>query len=77
MVGSQAAAALTRGVTNQLKVGKEKSRDLAMMKVIRVARRPIMTARVRRVRAILRWLTPIARRVPISGRRSRTLAKAR
>ena len=57
--------------------GIENEKTLEMVKVRPVARRPIKAARARRISAILKWLTPIARRVPISGSRSRTLANER
>ena len=77
MVESHVAAALTRGMKSQLRGGNENEKALEMEKVRQVARRPIKAARVRRRIAIFKLLTPIARRVPISGSRSRTLAKER
>ena len=77
MVESHVAAALTRGMKSQLRGGNENEKALEMEKVRQVARRPIKAARVSRMIAIFKLLTPIARRVPISGSRSRTLAKER
>ena len=77
MVGSQAEAALARGVRAQVMGGKVKEDAMEMMKASNVPMRPRRAARPRRRVPILKWLTPIALRVPISGKRSRTLEKAR
>ena len=77
MVGSQAEAALARGVRTQVMGGKVKEDAMEMMKARNVPMRPRRAARPRRRAPILKWLTPIALRVPISDNRSRTLEKAR
>jgi len=77
MVGSQAEVALARGVRIQVIGGKVKEEAMETMKARIVPMRPRRAARPRRRAPIFKWLTPIALRVPISGKRSRTLEKAR